>query len=283
MRRALLFLSLPSGKQKGPDGRWKGRWKKPLGQGQGRTAGLSAPQAGQVLARRGATALCLSRSRLSGAGKRNQAGPGRRRGARAGPRGGADGLSPPPAPGPAASPARSQPLCVSRWPHRRTMKWVLLAVLAAVLCVERGKRSGGGGCYAAATACRRVPPVPPRPWVWEQIICGGNGGVRVPRRAGWALEVGGLQGSVRIARGLGGTELRRAGVWCGVCVWGGCLSKTCLAAMSLLKQELQGFCAWRCRCASPAVHVDILELFPVSARTKTRAGRAPALRCSKPG
>lgn len=55
----------------------------------------------------------------------------------------------------------------------------------------------------------------------------------------------------------------------------GCLSKTCLAAVSLLKQELQGFRACVCKCASSAVHLDILELFPVAARTKTRAGSVP--------
>lgn len=97
----------------------------------------------------------------------------------------------------------------------------------------------------------------------------------------WALEVGGLPGGGEGCKGGGGTELNRAGVWRG-CVEG-CLSKTSLAAVSLLQQELQGFRACMYRCASPAVRVDILELFPVTARTKTRAGSAPPFRRNEPG
>lgn len=70
--------------------------------------------------------------------------------------------------------------------------------------------------------------------------------VRVLRLAGWVLKL-------RVATGLRGIELSRAGVYRGV---GGCLSKTCLAAVSLLKRELRGFCA----CVS--VHLQLcMEVF----------------------
>lgn len=136
----------------GKGGELKGRWKKPLGQGQGRggstPARLSAHSAGLALASRGATWTTTfpeigSAERVNETRRTREGGGGRRCGARAGLGGGAAGLSPPPAPGPIASPARNQPSCASSWPHRRTMKALLLAVLAAVLCVERGK--GGGG------------------------------------------------------------------------------------------------------------------------------------------
>ncbi|XP_061230224.1 lymphocyte antigen 6E [Neopsephotus bourkii] len=82
-------------------------------------------------------------------------GGGRRCGQRVGPRGGAAVISPPPA----ASPARRSLPCASRWPHRRTMKALLLAVLAAVLCVERAHTLVCFSCSDASSNWACLKPV----------------------------------------------------------------------------------------------------------------------------
>lgn len=73
------------------------------------------------------------------------------------------------------------------------MKALLLAVLVAVLCVERGK---GGGVvspspnhhHPATTFSSRGPPVPPQPWVSDQT--GEGGGVLcVLQGELWKLDV----------------------------------------------------------------------------------------------
>lgn len=93
--------------------------------------------------------LPLSRppERRSGETKPSQAGEAEGEGGsglEGGPLGVAGALFPPPALSPTASTARLSSLCASPRPHRRTMKAFLLAVLAAVLCVERGKRATPG-------------------------------------------------------------------------------------------------------------------------------------------
>lgn len=126
------------------------------------SCGAPIPSAGQALARRRDCPLPGPHSPERGNETRSGRGGGRGRrcGARGGPRGGAAGLSPPPAPGPVASPARSQPPCASCWPHRRTMKALLLAVLAAVLCVERGKAGEGEMPPATITSSRGLLVLP---------------------------------------------------------------------------------------------------------------------------
>uniref|UniRef100_A0A8C3JSS1 UPAR/Ly6 domain-containing protein n=3 Tax=Charadriiformes TaxID=8906 RepID=A0A8C3JSS1_9CHAR len=149
------------------EGTRKGDGEKPLGGGGGQGRELVLPLRGsQPLSRpSGRWRLPLSRAPVSGAGKRNHrvageevGGGGAGRGG--GPRGGAAGLSPPPAPGPySPAPARSQPPCASRWPHRPTMKALLFAVLAAVLCVERAHTLVCFSCSDASSNWACLTPV----------------------------------------------------------------------------------------------------------------------------
>lgn len=84
-----------------------------------------------------------------------------------GPLGGAGALFPPPALSPIASIARLSSLCASSGPHRRTMKAFLFAVLAAVLCVERGRRKRAIPGYHHLYP--RSSKLFPKHLLWERI------------------------------------------------------------------------------------------------------------------
>lgn len=220
MQAALLLPSLPSGKlERDP----KGGWKKHLRQGRGESwlcsrvalSPLSGGGGGR-LASTGATETAPfpgpgspERGNETGRGR------GRRWGKAVRGRGRPAGRGRWPFPTPGARPCRqpcAQPaaLRISAGP---TMKALLFAVLAAVLCVERGK--GWVGDAPATTVSPRGPPVLPQPWVWEQI---GGEGCAASCRVGsgsWRFA-----GGVRVCRGAGGgrgTELSRAGILRGVC------------------------------------------------------------------
>ncbi|OWK52869.1 Lymphocyte antigen 6E [Lonchura striata] len=106
----------------------------------------------------------LARPRFSLAGKRNQAWPGRRRGEAARGPGPARGAEPPPFPRPRRPALPPAPSSSSRPAHLsghidRTMKALLLAVLAAVLCVERAHTLVCFSCSDASSNWACLTPV----------------------------------------------------------------------------------------------------------------------------